>query len=983
MSSPSHAQTTADSATDLLDRGLRQTQSRQFDSAAVSLRAALRLKHAIADHGGEARVLNGIGLLHFSTHQPDSALIYFRAALLLARDGGDRRLEATTLTTIGLLYQTTGRPDSAFGYFREALPLSRASGDGRLEAMALVGVGGFYLRTSRPDSALGYLRAALPLVRALRDSGGELAMLNSIGMAHDSAGRRDSAVAYYRATLPLRRAMGDRAGEVATVSTIGTIYYRIGPADSALAYYRAALAYYRTAGNRRAEATTLGSIGLVYHGASAIDSALAYFRSALLIQRAVADRGGEATTLYDIGSIYLGTGQRDSALSYFRSVLPLAHAVNNRALEGEALNSVGSAYWGMRQLDSALSYHREALRLSREVRDRGTEASALGNIGTVYHRIGQFDSALTYYQMALPLQRDVGDRDGEASALANIGVLYWRTGRPDAALGDFRDALALRRAMGDPQGEAAALSWIGKLLDHAGQSDAARALLDSASARFATVRMRTGSDASAVAYAEDQRGAVDLWVRSWLTHARAASDGAVAAALAAAERGRAQGLRDLLARASTSAGPAVPNSADILWERDTVPGADLAAEAAKELAPLRHTRTAALYYFLGHDSYSSQDTLTTWLLDAAGKLRLAGLAVVKPDSLAALVTTLRTALGADAARTRMARGGQLEQERAASGTGAPDDAARSRGVEDESTPEGQARSRAATAALGALLLPDALTRAVPAGTDLVIVPHGVLALVPFAALPIAGDTLPLGARYALRYAPSLRVLDAAESRGVSRARSALVVGDPAMPRVVSADGRRVPLRDLPAARREGEVVAGRFGVAMLTGGAATETAVRQALPTAPVVHLATHGLAYGSEARVRDSYVALAPDSANDGLLTIGELLDDVPSLAADLVVLSACQTGLGDLKQAEGTVGFQRALLAKGARSVLVSLWSVDDRATALLMDRFYAHWLGSDGMPAMSKAEALRLAQSDVRLTPGFASPRYWAAFQLVGAR
>jgi CHAT domain-containing protein len=131
--------------------------------------------------------------------------------------------------------------------------------------------------------------------------------------------------------------------------------------------------------------------------------------------------------------------------------------------------------------------------------------------------------------------------------------------------------------------------------------------------------------------------------------------------------------------------------------------------------------------------------------------------------------------------------------------------------------------------------------------------------------------------------------------------------------------------------------------------------------------------------------VALAPDSAHDGLLTLGELADD-PALAlsAELVVLSACQTGLGDLKQAEGTVGFQRALLGRGARSVLVSLWSVDDRATRLLMERFYAHWLGLDGVPpAGGKAEALRRAQDDVRQTAHYAHPRFWAAFQLVGAR
>jgi CHAT domain-containing protein len=76
-----------------------------------------------------------------------------------------------------------------------------------------------------------------------------------------------------------------------------------------------------------------------------------------------------------------------------------------------------------------------------------------------------------------------------------------------------------------------------------------------------------------------------------------------------------------------------------------------------------------------------------------------------------------------------------------------------------------------------------------------------------------------------------------------------------------------------------------------------------------------------------------------------------------------------------------QRSFLAKGARAVLVSLWEVDDRATRLLMERFYAHWL--DKRARRSKAEALRLAQRDVRSTPAFAEPRYWAAFQLIGAR
>lgn len=151
------------------------------------------------------------------------------------------------------------------------------------------------------------------------------------------------------------------------------------------------------------------------------------------------------------------------------------------------------------------------------------------------------------------------------------------------------------------------------------------------------------------------------------------------------------------------------------------------------------------------------------------------------------------------------------------------------------------------------------------------------------------------------------------------------------------------------------------------------------VPRALVVHLATHGYAYSSEARARDSFIALAPSPGQDGLLTVGEVLDGAASLSAELVVLSACQTGLGDLKHAEGTVGLQRAFLSKGARSVLVTLWSVDDKATAQLMKNFYTHWISG-----RSKAMALRLAQAEVRGPPGskFHEPKYWAAFQLVGA-
>ena len=111
----------------------------------------------------------------------------------------------------------------------------------------------------------------------------------------------------------------------------------------------------------------------------------------------------------------------------------------------------------------------------------------------------------------------------------------------------------------------------------------------------------------------------------------------------------------------------------------------------------------------------------------------------------------------------------------------------------------------------------------------------------------------------------------------------------------------------------------------------------------------------------------------------MSEILDDARiQLTADLVVLSACETGLGDLTQAEGVVGLQRAFLAKGARSVVATLWQVSDEATMIFMTAFYRAWYRE----GLTKSESLRLAQNRLRRSARFAAPRYWAAFQLVGA-
>lgn len=943
---------------DSLEKLAVKLKASRPDTAFALLQNVLVAHKASLDRRSEASVLVHLGELHAAAGRFDSARAAYDEALAIRRALRDMAGEGEVLTNFGDLYSQKGQFDSAFASLRQALALVREAGDSGTEAVTLGNIGHAFARTGKPDSAMAYHLAALPLYRAAGDTAGEASALNNIGSVYNDVAERDSAVVHFRAALGLARAAGDLDLAAVVLNNFGTLYALTGEPDSSLRYFYLALATQRDLGSRFQEVTTLGNIGYVQASAGRPDSALFYYQKSLDIAREIGEKVGEATALSNMGTEYKRLGRPDSAFAYWRAALPIHRAANDGDGEGVTLYGMGTTFIET-DPDSALAYYRLALSLFRETENRWSEATTLQSLGGVFRDARQTDSAIVYLRLALPIQREIDDRHGEAMSLNHLGRLYRNTARPDSALAAFMQALGIQREIRDPGGEYLSLDNIAYLYYTAAEPfrdlRAATAFYDSAAAVLAALRRQAGSDANAISYADQEFGVYENWSAAWAGLARTLTGGAAAearaAALAAAERGRAQAIVDLMLRGG--------RGSDKSGEDDVAkPGRDLSQEADELLAPLRAARAGLLYY------QHAADTLFLWHLEPGGLLSLEQRPITG-EQLAGLIAALRTGLGAESARRGMARG-NAEQE------------ATSRGFDllDE------VDVTAALAGLAELLLP-AGVRAARRGDELIVVPHGALGLVPFSALTATGDSVPLGARFALRYAPSLRALAAAEARPVpAETARPLVVANPHMPEVATASGSRVALAELPGAQREGEWLAERLAAPLLAGREATERTVRMALPAARLVHLATHGLAFGSDAAVRNSYVALAPDSLHDGLLTLAEIMDDESlTLSADLVVLSACQTGLGDPKQAEGTVGLQRGLLAKGARTVLVSLWSVDDEATGLLMRRFYEHWLTGE-----TKAEALRLAQIDVRRDeshPRWSHPRYWAAFQLVGAR
>ena len=243
---------------------------------------------------------------------------------------------------------------------------------------------------------------------------------------------------------------------------------------------------------------------------------------------------------------------------------------------------------------------------------------------------------------------------------------------------------------------------------------------------------------------------------------------------------------------------------------------------------------------------------------------------------------------------------------------------------------------------------------------LIIVPHGSLHYLPFAALSDGNEYLI--DRFSIRMLPSASVLSFLEERAKQEDRGALIFGNPKLDN---------PKYDLKFAQDEALAIGKIIPKSnVLLRSEASKTNLQNLGSRYSVIHLAVHGVF--DQDKPLNSALLLAADRNNNGLLRAGDLYD--LSLRTDLVTLSACETALGKVATGDDVVGFTRGFLYAGARSLISSLWQVDDEATRDLMVNFYIN------LATMSKDEALRQAQIKVKKT--YPHPYYWAAFLLTGS-
>jgi tetratricopeptide (TPR) repeat protein len=997
---------------------------------------ALPLVRAQGDKAGEATVLNNIGRVYYDLGEYQKPLGYFNQALPLYKAAGDRNGEATALNNIGEVNSGLGENQKALEYYNQALLIQREVGDRRGEATTLNNIGTVHLDLGENQKALEYFNRALPLCRAAGDKRGEDLALGSLGAAYAGLGEHEKALEYYSQALPLARTVGDKKGETRTLINLGAHYHDLGEVRKAQEYYEEALLLARELGNRRYEGTALNNLGATNHDLGETQTALDHYNAALPIARAAGDRKGEATTLNTLGAVYGDLGENQKALEYYNQALLLRKAVGDRRGEATTLNNIGAVFHDLKENQKALEYYSQALLLRRAVGDRGGEAAALNNIGAVHSGLGENQKALEYYSEVLPLVRTVGNRRGEAKTLDNIGQIYWSLGDSQKALQYCNEALLLARAVGDRGEEASTLLHLARIDRAAGNLTQAEARLEACLKILEWLRSNVTSPELRASYF----ATVQTYYRSYADllmeiHRTRPAEGFNAMALEAGERGRARSLLEMLreGRADIRQGaePALlgreksltqllgDKSERLVRMLNEKPNEQQVAALKKEISEIETDlqqveaairKSSPRYAALTQPEPLKLKEIQQGVLD--GETILLEYALLKERSYLWVVGPESVDSFDLPKQEEIESAARLVYELLT---------ARNRRVMNETAEQTRARiSRADAEFAGAA---GKLSRMVlgPAakliqGKRLLVVGDGALQYIPFEALPdpaaSSSSYTPLIAAHEVVSVPSASVL--AEMRRETAGRKAAagavaIFADPVFdandPRLktdqtqsgetgeltnlgmersarevgLAAEEFRLPR--LPFTRQEAEqisLLAGKGPVMKaLDLRASVATAISPEVSGYRMVHFATHGLLNAEHPSLSGIVLSLVDDKGKpqNGFLKLQDVYN--LNLPAELVVLSACQTGLGKEIKGEGLVGLTRGFMYAGAKRIVASLWKVDDVATAELMKRFYGGMLVGKQRPA----EALRAAQAAMQAQRRWSSPYYWAAFVLQG--
>ena len=910
--------------------------NKDFQNAINVLEIYLKICRATGDRAGEGKTYGNLGNAYHSLEDFQKAIEYYEQHLKISKEVGERTGEGEAYGNLGNAYHSLGEFQKAIEHHEQHLKISKEVGERKEEGKAYGNLGDAYHSLGEFQKAIEYYERRLKISKEVGDRAGEGRAYGNLGNAYDSLGDFQKAIEYHERHLKISKEVGDRAGEGKAYCNLGVAYRHLGDFQKAIEYHERDLKISKEVGDRAGEGKAYCNLGNAYYSLGDFQKAIEYHERHLKISKEVGDRAGEGRAYGNLGNAYNSLGDFRKAIEYHEQHLKISKEVENREEEGNAYGNLGNAFYSLRDFEKAIEYHELHLKISKEVGDRVGEGKAYCNLGIAYHSLGDFQIAIEYHERDLIICKQVGDWAGEGKAYCNLGNAYYSLRDFQRAVGYHERHLKISKQVGDRAGEGKAYCNLGYAYHRLGEFQKAVHYYKKSVIALDHIRGNLISNDHWKISVGSTYDAITL--RLWGLQFK---EGKVVEALLTADQGRGQALNDLL---------------EFKYGFKGLPDIGTLSETTPDILSYLQSNTV----FIG----INEGGLVLWVNEKGKeiKTRRSQIDISVTTYFQSLLETTRKEIGVSAdvnCEDRSLRN--------------PSD----KKIAEESSSNPRPHSSSfETKSLQTLynVVIDPI-RDLLQGDELVIVPQGPLCLAPFAAFMDLKSKY-LGETFRIRLLPSLSSLQLIQNCPADwhRKTGALLVGDPWVQEVGFGEKKEKKLKQLKWAEKEVQMIGEILQTEPLVGKQATKDEVLKRISSVALVHIAAHG-------KMETGEIALAPNttcsSANpakeDYLLTIKDVLK--AQIRARLVVLSCCHSARGEVKS-EGVVGIARAFLGAGARSVLVSLWAIEDEATMEFMKLFYQQLVNG-----RSASEALNKAMKSMRESDRFSAVKHWAPFVLIG--
>lgn len=989
-----------------LDAGNIRFRAGDNKEAKASYEKAFQFFEKAGDSSGKGDALRGLAGINARTCDYAPAWEQFGRALTYYKKAGSAAGRADTYLGMGELYLKLREYRKAETMYRKAQSIYLRLGDIVGDANVSYGMGQIYLKVGNIPEAMKMYEKALAVYQRKDHLVGQGNVCQSIGAVYFYRGDNSKARDLLQKALSFFQRAGDLVGGGYAHRVLGLIAMRTGDSKDALEQYNIALAGYLKAGDVLGQADVCKAIGDLYFYTRDFVRAMEMYDKGLPSYLKAREPVGQGNIYRSMGDIYFFTGDNEKAMEMYGRAADLYERAHSPVGQGNAYRNIGDVYFAKRDFTKSIMMQEKAIPLF----EKGNSAIGLGDsyrsLGDDYLMTGHHEKALAMYTRSLPYYSAARSSIGMGNVYQSIGDSHLFLKEPDKAMESFTISLDHYRKLGDIESEAFVSFKIAGLHANRGDKDIALKLYEGGLARLERVRRQTGFSELKRSY---MAKVYDLYNDAAVFMIE---NGYKEKAFTYVEAMKARVFLDQLSEGlvdlEKGIDPSVKEKRDALEKKITLLGSQaldesqkpahdpaVLASIKKELGKAeeeldgmrreiryRNPLYASVQYpepvalqALQEKVLAKNEVLIEYFLSGKGVYCFVvwrdGYELVRlPVAQATLERRVRDLLG------KIREGGML-------GSRYP--------VED------------------AARLYEALVQPVESflgGRDVILVPDGVLALFPFEALMATGKEgrSYLIEKYPLKYVQSASVLGILRTQYKKEGTNYWFIGfgDPVYDYKNFKQGRPEGVEDTRGDKGDKARLLVRGGYlrsggnlsrlegsglevseienifrnrskqakSFLRAQAREEEVKSGSLERYGFIHFSTHGI-------VDDNFQAIAlsqiPESKEDGFFTLSEIMNS--RFNAQLVTLSACETGLGKTDRGEGITGLTRAVMYAGSPAAVASLWSVSDEKTRELMVLFYKNMINE----GMTKEAALR--RTKIELIKASSHPFFWAPFVMYG--